>query len=97
MKRFYTIKDDEGQVRGELFIEDDSNLPVLDIALTPIVQIAKDEEPKTEAFLISSRTTLDIRPREEEWPYRHLGHVSCGGSLPDITETEEFERLDEDD
>ena len=93
MKRYFTIKDGEGQVRGEVFIEDDSSTDPLDFALTPIVEIERDVEPRISGFLASPRTTLDTRPREKEFPHRHLGHQPVAhGSLPDHDETVDLDK-----
>jgi hypothetical protein len=90
MKRLYNIRNSEGGVLGQLEIEPDG-LDPLNLVLTPIVQIDKDVAPDIEAFLLSPRTELDPRPRETEWPYRHLGFCVIDTGGPDVRETLEFE------
>lgn len=90
MKRYFTLKDQEGQVRGELHLEDDSSIDVLNTAITPIAEIDKDAAPRIAGFLISPRTELDVRRREAEYPHRHLGHIITHGNLPDHDETTEL-------
>lgn len=93
MKQYFNIKNDEGQVIGEvIFDENPIRETWLDLALTPIVEIDKDADPKATGFLISQRTTLDTRRREEDFPHRHLGTVLVHGNLPDHDETVELSK-----
>lgn len=46
---------------------------IFDLALTPIVIVSPTEPPRVDGWLMSPRTTLDIRPREQQPPYAHVG------------------------
>lgn len=46
---------------------------VFDVALTPCVIIAPGEPPRITEWVVSRRTMLDVRPRMDDWPFRHIG------------------------
>jgi hypothetical protein len=68
----YPVRTAEGEQVGYLHLDDDFEGAVLDLALTPVVQV-DGETPEIEHFLISQRTMLDTRPREEMPPFAHVG------------------------
>jgi hypothetical protein len=58
---------------GVVKIEDALASNVFDLALTPIVVIGPGEPGKISSWLAHPRTDVDIRPRSEAMPHRHIG------------------------
>lgn len=75
MKQQIVIEDGDVGKRpvGFIEIEVPEEIVIFDFAITPIVTIAPNEEARVHAFLASRRTTLEIRPREESYPFSHVG------------------------
>lgn len=68
----YPIKNQNGDsIDGSVRVEVPDKA-MFDLALTPIVIVNPDKDPRIESFLLSPRTTLDVRPREHLPPHRHL-------------------------
>jgi hypothetical protein len=57
--------------------DDDSTFTEIafDVAMTPCLTIAPEQEPRIDHWVVSRRTTLDPRPRKEVFPFNHIGVI----------------------
>jgi hypothetical protein len=77
------IEDAEGNVVGIITIQHEL-LDKLDVAITPILAIATEDnpmmslkgEPEITSWLLSKRTELETSPRSREHPYRYLDEAA---------------------
>jgi hypothetical protein len=80
-RKLVVQKDDRREAIGIVDLTLPTKKPsvLLDLAITPVLRVGPGEPLKLDEFLMSPRTQLDIRPREEAAPFNHIGCF-----IPDI-------------
>lgn len=72
-----------------------SDAELFDIALTPVIYAGGDKPPRLGSWQVHARTDTDIRPREPEPPYRHIGPRGYPPPVDDDDHREHHRRDDD--